>query len=78
VIAKALDAEAPQVVSQVEGNIDGDVAEIWSFSNETDEASRLASWISEDSAARGLGQRDYAVLVRQTADVVRGAACRPI
>lgn len=69
VIAKALDAEAPQVVSQVEGNIDGDVAEIWSFSNETDEASRLASWISEDSAARGLGQRDYAVLVRQTADV---------
>jgi len=69
VIAKALDAEAPEVVSQVEGKIDGDVAEIWCFSNEADEANQLASWISEDSAARGLGQREYAVLVRQTAYV---------
>jgi superfamily I DNA/RNA helicase len=69
VIAKALDAEAPEVVSQIEGKIDGDVAEIWCFSNEADEANQLANWISEDSAARGLGQREYAVLVRQTADV---------
>jgi superfamily I DNA/RNA helicase len=69
VIAKALDTEAPEVVSQVKGKIDGDVAETWCFSNETDEANQLASWISEDSAARGLGQREYAVLVRQTADV---------
>src|SRR5207248_681806 len=47
VIAKALDAEAPEVISQVESNIDGDVAEIWYFSNETDEANQLASWISK-------------------------------
>jgi superfamily I DNA/RNA helicase len=78
VIAKALDAEAPEVVSQVEVKIDGDVAEIWCFSNETDEANQLASWISEDSAARGLGQRDYAVLVRQTADVFEEQLAGPL
>jgi superfamily I DNA/RNA helicase len=78
VIAKALDAEAPEVVSQVEVKIDGDVAEIWCFSNETDEANQLASWISEDSAARGLGQRDYAILVRQTADVFEEQLAGPL
>ncbi len=76
VIAKALDAEAPDVVSQVEGKIDGDVAEIWRSLNEAEEANQLASWISEDIAARGLGQRDYAVLVRQKADAFEDQLAR--
>src|SRR4029453_19190816 len=36
--------------------------------SEASEAQRLAPWVSTDIAARGLKSRDYAIIVRQTAD----------
>ena len=68
IVARALDSKCPRVVSKADAKIEGDVAEIWSFTTEAKEARAIAQWICDDMAMRSLGQRDYAVLVRQTAD----------
>ena len=48
--------------------MDGDVAQVWTCPTVLQEAHHLARWLAQDIAARGTRPRDYAILVRQTAD----------
>lgn len=68
VVAQALDTGAIPTVSQASRQVDGDVAQIWSCRTEAQEAAHIASWVAADIAKRGTAPRDYAILVRQTAD----------
>ncbi len=68
VVARALDAGTIETIARTERLIDGDVAQIWNFSNEASEASQVATWLAADMRRRGTHPRDYALLVRQTAD----------
>jgi superfamily I DNA/RNA helicase len=68
VVARAIDAGTMETQAQSEQEIDGDVAEIWSFRTEDQEAEKIATWLSSDMRDRNLEPRDYAILVRQTAD----------
>jgi superfamily I DNA/RNA helicase len=68
VVAQALDTGAIPTVAQAPRKIDGDVAQVWSCPTETREAAYVASWLAADMAKRGTAPRDYAILVRQTAD----------
>ena len=68
VVARALDPNTTQAQSQSTRTISGDVAQIWKFVSEDDEAEEIASWIANEIAARGTTPRDYAILVRQTAE----------
>jgi superfamily I DNA/RNA helicase len=68
VVARALDPKVAKTESKAAALISDEVAKIWRCNSEASEAQRLASWISTDIAARGLKSRDYAIIVRQTAD----------
>jgi len=68
VVARALDKNAAEVESRVEGKVDDEVAQIWTFTEEAEEAALIAEWLSSDMETRGLSPRDYAILARQTAD----------
>lgn len=68
IVARALDVDSIETQAQVECVIDGDVAQIWTSPDEATEASHLAEWLAEDMRNRGTTPRDYAILVRQTAN----------
>ena len=68
VFARAIDAAASDVESRAQGEIDGDVSQVWRSPTAEDEASTIAGWLKSDMAARGTRPRDYALLVRQRAD----------
>ena len=68
VVAQALDAGAIQTVAQSARQVDGDVAQVWTCPTAAGEAQHLAQWLAQDMAARGTQPRNYAILVRQTAD----------
>ncbi|KLK91880.1 DNA helicase UvrD [Microvirga vignae] len=68
VVAQALDAGAIPTVAQSGRRVDGDVAQVWTCPTAAGEAQHLAGWLAQDMAARGTRPRDYAILVRQTAD----------
>lgn len=77
VIAQAMDAGTHMAQSHVTCKVAGDVAQIWSFSDEQAEAMHMAGWIKDDMRERGLSPRDYAILVRQTADRVEDQLTTP-
>ncbi len=68
VVAQALDAGAIPTVAQSDRRVDGDVAQVWTCPTVIGEAQHLAGWLAQDMATRGTRPRDYALLVRQTAD----------
>jgi len=68
VFASALDAASKPTESKAETLINGDCAQIWSFTDTESEASQVALSISEDISKRGTSPREYAILVRQKAD----------
>ena len=68
VVAQALDAGAIATLAQSERQVDGDVAQVWTCPSKAGEAQHLAGWLAQDMATRGTRVRDYAILVRQTAD----------
>jgi superfamily I DNA/RNA helicase len=68
VVAQALDTSAIPTVAQSDRRVDGDVAQVWTCPSAAGEAQHLARWLAQDMAARGTRPRDYAILVRQTAD----------
>lgn len=68
VVARALDAGAMETVAQAARQVDGDVAQVWTCPTAAGEAQHLARWLAQDMAARGTQPRNYAILVRQTAD----------
>jgi superfamily I DNA/RNA helicase len=69
VVARALDAGVVHTQAQAVRHVDGDVAQIWTSRTREVEANHLAQWIAFDMVQRGKQPRDYALLVRQTADV---------
>jgi superfamily I DNA/RNA helicase len=68
VVARALDPDAEQTVSQEVKRVDGDVAQVWCSQTIAEEAAYLAQWIANDMRARAKAPRDYAILVKQKAD----------
>jgi superfamily I DNA/RNA helicase len=68
VVARALDSEAVVTHAKSARTVDGDVAQIWTFKSEASEAEQVAAWLSSDMKNRGTTPRDYALIVRQTAD----------
>jgi superfamily I DNA/RNA helicase len=68
VVARALDAGVIESGARAERSIDGAVAQIWNFRTEASEARQIAEWLAQDIRSRHTQPRDYALLVRQTAD----------
>lgn len=68
VVAQALDAGSIESAAQSARQVDGDVAQVWTCPTATGEAHHLARWLAQDMTVRGTQPRDYAILVRQTAD----------
>jgi ATP-dependent DNA helicase Rep len=69
VVATALDAGAIPTQSQAVAELAKDVVQVWSSSDSQAEAEYLATWMATDMAARQKQPRDYALLVRQKAEV---------
>lgn len=68
VVARALESNAPLAVAQTQAAISEHAAQIWSFHEQNSEAAELARWIASEMQARSLRPRDFAILVRQTAE----------
>jgi superfamily I DNA/RNA helicase len=68
IVAQALDAGAIETVAKAARQVDGDVAQVWTCPTAAGEAQHLARWLAQDMATRGMRPRNYAILVRQTAD----------
>ncbi len=68
IVANAIDAQSTEAESQRVQTIEGDVAQVWSFPNNITEAQKIASWLAEDIQRRNTSPRDYALLVKQSAD----------
>ncbi|WP_416761844.1 UvrD-helicase domain-containing protein [Roseateles sp. So40a] len=69
VVATALDAGAIPTQSQAAAELAKNVVQVWSSSHRQGEAEYLATWVATDLAARRKRPRDYALLVRQKAEV---------
>ncbi|WP_433291506.1 UvrD-helicase domain-containing protein [Pseudonocardia sp. CA-142604] len=68
VVARTLEPKHAEVQSQAIAEIDSDHAQVWLFSSKPAEAEYIASWLVKDMRARGTSPKDYAILVRQTAN----------
>lgn len=68
VVAQALDAGSIPTIAQAIRRVDGDVAQVWTCPTTAGEARHIAAWLAQDMAARATRPREYAILVRQTAD----------
>ncbi|HLL31117.1 MAG TPA: 3'-5' exonuclease, partial [Allosphingosinicella sp.] len=68
VVAQALDTNAIPTIAKADRKVDGDVAQVWNCPTEAAEAQQIANWLAADMARRNTSARDYALLVRQTAD----------
>ena len=69
VVARAIDPLAADMHPTTESEIDGDAAQVWSFPTPEGEASSVAERLNADMERRAKSPRDYALLVRQRADV---------
>jgi superfamily I DNA/RNA helicase len=67
-LARALDQNAVEPVSNAKATISGDACAIWDFPTPDIEAARLAAFIASEMKSHGLGPRDFVLLVRQRAD----------
>lgn len=65
VIATKLDPNAVPVMSKADNDIDGNPAEVWTFSSLDRETAVIADWIAGDIAASGRAPADFALLARQ-------------
>lgn len=68
VVARALDSNVADAVSQRPSAISDEAAQIWRFKSQDDEATHLATWLKSDLTNRNLRPRDYVLLVRQKAE----------
>jgi superfamily I DNA/RNA helicase len=69
VVARALDSKAVPTTAHTARMVDGDVAVVWNSETKDAEANHLAEWLAGDMEQRGKEPRDYALLVRQKADM---------
>lgn len=65
VVARALDPQVAQGLSQTRRQVDGDVAQVWASQTVEGEAAHLAQWLVADMQARARSPRDYVLLVKQ-------------
>jgi DNA helicase-2/ATP-dependent DNA helicase PcrA len=65
VIATKLDADAVPAISKADDGIDGNPAEVWTFSTLDREAMVIADWIAADIAVSDRAPADFALLARQ-------------
>jgi DNA helicase-2/ATP-dependent DNA helicase PcrA len=65
VVATALDTNAVAAISKADDDVDGNPAEVWTFSSVDREASVIADWIAADIASSGRSPADFALLARQ-------------
>ncbi|MGX5850273.1 UvrD-helicase domain-containing protein [Mesorhizobium sp. PL10] len=71
-IASQIDPEVERPEARAERSVDGDIAAIWQFGTEQEEAEVIATWIAQEVAAGTIEQHDIAILVRQYANDVEG------
>ena len=70
VIARKIDPTVEEPKAHAARLVDGDVAAIWAFATEDEEAVCLAQWIEREMQAGNVGPDDVAILVRMRADEV--------
>jgi hypothetical protein len=68
ILAQALDREAVEPISKVDGSVSGDSCAVWDFSHPLTEAAILARFVAEEMKRRNLFPRDFVLLVRQKAN----------
>lgn len=78
VVAKAIDQGVTESKSQSVNRIDGDVAQVWCSTQISDEVEYLARWLVTDMRDRGNTPRDYAILVKQRADIFEKNLVTPL
>jgi superfamily I DNA/RNA helicase len=69
VVARHLEADFVQTQARAQSQIVGDAAQVWVSATRDGEAAHLGQWLAADIASRGNEPRDYAILVRQKADM---------
>jgi superfamily I DNA/RNA helicase len=72
VIARRIDPAVEEIEARAVRLVDGDIAAIWEFACEDDEADCLAQWIKHEVQVGNLEPHDVAILVRMRADDVEG------
>ena len=71
VIARMIDPASELPSAQAEREVDGDIAAIWEYESEPEEADGLASWIAAEIEA-GIEPHEFAILVRSHANDAEG------
>ncbi len=70
VIATRIDPTVEHPEAQAERSVDGEIAAIWQFATEEEEAEILAAWIAQEVAVGTVEPHDTAILVRMHANNV--------
>ncbi len=65
VIATHLEPSTAPAISKTDADLDGNPAEVWTFSSVNREAAFIAEWIATDIAKSGRRPADFALLARQ-------------
>lgn len=76
-IAQQIDARSEQPEARAALEVDGDVAAIWQYERDSNQASGLASWIAQE-IQHGVKPHEIAVLVRMRADDVESLLAGPL
>ena len=77
VLAQQIDPHAEQAVARADREVDGDVAAIWEYESDDDEATGLANWIAAEIDG-GVKPHDIAILVRLRANDVEEELSGPL
>ena len=77
VVAQQIDPNVEQPEARAERDVDGDVAAIWEYDSDEDEAAGLASWIAAEIEG-GVDAHDIAILVRLRANDVEDVLAGPL
>lgn len=63
--ALLLDKQSEKADAKQERQVDGDICQVWTFSDETTEAKRITSYIKAKRESQGLTGGDFAIIVKQ-------------
>ena len=77
VIARQIDPNAEQPEARADREVDGEVAAIWEYDSDEDEATGLANWVAGE-IANGVNAHEMAILVRLRANDVEEALTGPL
>ena len=77
VIAQRIDSDAEQPVARADRDVAGDIAAIWQYDNNEEEADGLATWIAKEIES-GIDPHEIAILVRLRANDVEDELAAPL